>query len=174
MALNIPKQIRAGDTLRFTDEHSNYPAPEWKAHYIMLRDGVKYELESVADGSAHSFDFPYTTTQQWNAGRYKYQCFVSNSGDRFTVGSGETEILADFKTTSKDQRSHVERVLESIEAVIEGRATHDQQEVAFNGRKLVHMPIADLLKWRTTYKAELVRCKQAEKFGGLKNIMVRF
>lgn len=51
--------------------------------------------------------------------------------------------------------SHAETVLAAIEAVIERRATVDQQSYSIEGRSLARMPIDDLLRFRSQYRAEV-------------------
>ena len=60
-----------------------------------------------------------------------------------------------------DARSHVQRVLDAIEAVLEKRATLDQEQYRINNRELRRTPIADLLKLRDRYRMELQRAKAA-------------
>ena len=54
--------------------------------------------------------------------------------------------------------SHAQKVLNSINAVIEKRATtdHDAYTVA-NGLSVTRMKIADLLQWKTFYENEVRR-----------------
>lgn len=51
--------------------------------------------------------------------------------------------------------SHAQRVLAAIEAVLERRATVDQQSYGIEGRSLARMPIGDLLRFRDRYRAEV-------------------
>ena len=74
--------------------------------------------------------------------------------------------------------SHAQTVLDAIEAVIENRASLDQQSYTIAGRRLDRMPIADLLMLRDRYKAEVfkeeVEARIAAGLGGSKrNIKVR-
>ena len=71
-----------------------------------------------------------------------------------------------------DARSHVQRVLDAIEAVLEKRATLDQEQYRINNRELRRTPIADLLKLRDRYRGELARMKAASK-GGLFGVSAR-
>jgi len=57
--------------------------------------------------------------------------------------------------TQQDELTHVTTVLANVQAVIEGRATSDQQAYTIAGRSLQKMPIADLLMLRDRYKSEL-------------------
>jgi hypothetical protein len=53
-----------------------------------------------------------------------------------------------------DNRSHAKKVLDAIEAVLEGRATRQDQSYSIAGRTLALTPIPDLMKLRAVYKDE--------------------
>lgn len=62
-----------------------------------------------------------------------------------------------------EKREHIEKVLANIEAVIEGRASHDVQSYAIAGQPIGKTPIADLLKLRDHYTSQLIALKRAER-----------
>ena len=100
------------------------------------------------------------------------------------VDSGRTEITINLANTNADLRSHAKKVLDAIEAVIEGRATIDQSSFSLGGRSLSRMSVEELMTFRDRYKAEYmkeiklarIRNKQGSgntikvQFGSLKNI----
>jgi len=92
-------------------------------------------------------------------GRYWWQLRASNSTDTVLVEAGDTIVHPDLSTVPSgyDGRGHAERVLEAIEAVIEGRATIDQQSYQINNRSLSRTPIADLMRLRSHYRNEVAR-----------------
>jgi len=69
-------------------------------------------------------------------------------------------------------------VLESIEAVLESRASIDQESYSINNRSLARTPIPDLVVLRDKYRGEYVREKRAERIrnglGHSGTIKVRF
>jgi hypothetical protein len=77
-----------------------------------------------------------------------------------------------------DTRTHARKVLDAIEAVIEGRATKDQYEYQIQGRMLRLTPLPDLIKFRQLYKAEMQREIQAANvqagIASRNKIVVRF
>lgn len=56
-----------------------------------------------------------------------------------------------------DVTTHATKVLAAIEAVIEGRATVDQQSYTIEGRTLQRTPMQDLLLLRDRYKREVAQ-----------------
>ena len=67
------------------------------------------------------------------------------------------------KSTGYDARTHARIVLDAIEAVIENRASKDQERYMIAGRELWRTPIPMLLKLRQTYRAEVKAQALAEK-----------
>jgi hypothetical protein len=119
-------------------------------------------------------------------GIYSYQAYVyKESGtppvisEKYTLESGQIEILPDITQaiSTTDLRSHAKKVLDSIEAMLEGR-TSDVINYSIGGRSVVKMSPEELIKWRSFYKTEYEREKEAESIAkGLdspRRIGVRF
>ena len=58
--------------------------------------------------------------------------------------------------------THATRVLAAIEAVLERRATKDQESYTIDGRSLSRTPISELLLLRNLYRREVQLEAQAE------------
>lgn len=174
----------AGDTLRFSTSVPDYPATDGYTltYRLVRRDaaGTAITITASPNGSDYEVSELPATTAAWAAGKYTWAAYASKASERHTVDQGEIEIKADpgAVTAPYDNRSHARKVLEAIEAVLEGRATVDQQEVAIAGRSLKMTPIADLLKMRETYRIEVANEDAVKKVAaGQKNpryIGVRF
>lgn len=177
MALNLPEKIQAGDSLQFTDSLSNYPATTWTLTYTLINENLRVSFSATASGTDHYTNVSPATSAKWIKGTYKYLATVSDGSDRFTVGSGTVKILADVSEPS-DQREHCEKVLDAIEAVIEGKATRDQSSYSIAGRSLSTYSPPELLAWRDKYKQEVKSLRQAEKvaagLGSGRLVKVRF
>ena len=81
-----------------------------------------------------------TTTDDVVAGLYTWVAQVAYGGEKFTVDSGVLTVNPDYhtgtSTATYDGRSHARIVLAAIEAVIEGRASIDQEGYEIAGRSL--------------------------------------
>lgn len=152
----FPTLITAGLSLRTDVIATDYPAPEWELVAI-LRGPAQIDLTSVAHGSTHQFIETATTTAGWIAGRYAVSIRAILNDDVYEVEAGDLKVSADLSTVTDvhDSRDHAQKTLDAIEAVIEGRASKDQDSYKINGRELVRTNIADLLALRKTYKAEV-------------------
>ena len=102
------------------------------------------------------------------------------AGDRHQVYDGLLQVVQDDSQVppGEDLRSHARRVLDNIEAVLEGRATKDVMDSEIAGVKMSRTPIRDLLLLRDRYLGE-VRSEEREalarngKATG-RNILARF
>lgn len=163
MALNIPKHIQAGDTLRFTDQAANYPAPTWTITYALYNGETSITFSSSANGSEHDFNVAHATTTKWHSGEYRYQATASDGTDKFTIGTGVVKVLPDLSSGLDGQLTHVERTLATLEKTIESLVSKEHSTMQFNGRSYTVREVGDLLVLRDKYKAELVSIRAAER-----------
>jgi hypothetical protein len=163
----LPQSITAGLTFERIVSLDCYPASEGWALTVALRGPAAINLTATVEEGKHKLRANAETTAEWSAGRYSYSVRVTKDDDVFQVEAGSLQILPDLnaETAPHDGRTHAEKVLEAIEAVIEKRATLDQERYRINDRELYRTPIADLLKLRDLYRAEVQREKSLERGG---------
>lgn len=156
----FPKTITAGLTLKADLATPDYPAPAWAA-IAYLRGPASIDIQASALGTLHAFAVPGAETSDYAPGLYSFSVRVTDGSDVFEVASGRVEVVADTVAleAGHDPRGHAERTLAAIEAVIEGRASKDQQSYTINGRTLVRTSISELLQLRETYRREVARLK---------------
>lgn len=156
-----PQQIVAGMTVRWRRALDDYPASAgWSLKYaIRGATAPAINLIATADGDEFAVTIPAATTDDYPAGRYQVVGYVEGvASERHEVYRGLLVVVLDpVAATQIDPRSHARRVLEAIEAVLEKRATRDQQSYAIQGRSLARWPVADLLLLRDRYRADVAR-----------------
>lgn len=176
-----PTEIAAGDLATWKITDSDFPASDsWVLTYALVKSGTLIEITASADGDDHLVEVASATTASWAAGTYQYQGYFTLSGERYLRRQGTIEVLPNFAAQSSgyDPRSHVKTVLDAIEALLEGRATKDQEGIVINGLVIGKMPIHRLIEWRDRYRGYYEAEQQAEAVakgeghGG--NILVRF
>lgn len=166
---NEPLELRAGDTWewRRDDLTADYPADMWTLTYRFKNAAGGFEVTSTADGSNFAVSVAASTTAGYAAGTYSWAAQAVNGTTKKTVDTGTLKVLpnlfAGSASTATDQRTHAKKVLDAIEAVIEGRATLDQEEFQIGGRMLKRTSIPHLLKLRSRYLDEVAREQAAEK-----------
>jgi len=159
-----PARHVAGTSLEFTRAFADYPAPAWTLSYALVAAGHRITFTGADNGDGlHLINVAAASTAAWAAGRYEYQATVSNGSERITVETGTIQIFPDFaaQTSGYDGRSHARKVLDAIEATLEGRATESHSEVQIgtpNGpRRVIELSPTELLKFRNQYMAEVSR-----------------
>lgn len=169
----FPSSISAGLTFDRTATLTAYPAPDWQLSAV-LRGPATIDLQAEPVGPAHRFYANAAESAEWEPGAYWYSIRATDGTDVVEVEAGQIYIKPDLAAAEAghDGRNHVQRVLESIEAVLEKRATIDQERYKINNRELWRTPISELLVLRDRYRSELRRMKAAAK-GGLFDQAVR-
>lgn len=163
----LPDKIGAGLTFSKLTTLTAYPAPDW-ALSVALRGPASIDLVAVPDGIQHRLAATAAVTAAYTPGLYAYSIRATRGEDVVEVERGTITVLPDLaQSAGGDVRSHSRIVLDNIRAVIEKRATQDQQKYSINNRELWRTPIADLLKLEALY-ASRVRTEEAQASG--KNI----
>ena len=164
-----PSQIVAGDRVSWkrTDLGTDYSPSSYALTYsARLESGGSTEISITASESGLDYivEVGASTSAAYTVGVYHWQAYITRSSDseRITVNNGTWEVLTNRDAAVTDPRSHVEKVIDAIEAVIEGRASQDQAGYSIAGRSLSRTPIPELLMLRDRYRAEYVRLQRSE------------
>jgi hypothetical protein len=172
---SMPDRATSGDKIAvaLSDLSSTYPVGSYTL-VIAMKLGTNAAISTILTGVAgvHSGTIDLTGAAP---GAYAYAIKATRISDGAlrSVENGYVTVLAD--PTSQDARTHAEKVLAAIEALIEGRATKDVSSYSIAGRSLTRMTPDELVKWRSTYRAEVARQRNAGKpNGGRKITLARF
>ena len=170
MLSQFPKSIAAGLSLRAELYLPEYLAPDWSL-VALLRGPSVVDLAATAQGTAHLFALDGAATSSYLPGDYSVSVRAISGSDVFEVESGILAVVVDLglAVAGHESRTHAVKVLASVEAVIEGRATRDQESYSINGRTLTRTPIADLLLLRDRYRKEV----GSERRGGRPKPLLR-
>jgi hypothetical protein len=176
-------RIIVGDTLDFVTTFPDYASATWTCTYYFVprTSGTPFSVTCTAGTGANDFRCAAAaaTTALWVAGEWSWSAVMTSGAERYEVDRGTVTLLANPATaTAFDGRSHARKALDAIEAVLENRATLDQEEYSIGGRSLKRTPATDLIRLRSVYLNE-VRSEDAAKrlsagMGGAPRIMVRF
>lgn len=173
------QNFTAGDTVKWTKSLPDYPASQgWALSYTFINSTGKFTATGSANGTAFDVTISATTTAAVSAGDYYFEGYASKAGERFRVDCGTVTVAPNITSAATfDGRSHARKVLDAIEAVIEGRASTDQQEYTIGNRSLKRTPIADLIvladKYRAMVNAEDNAAALAAGRGAKNRILVR-
>lgn len=162
----VPTEIVLGDFAQWkiTKYSSDYPNTAHTLTFI-ARSATGANLEFTITATNTDDDYLFTatsaTTAAYTAGHYHYQIEVleTSSSNRIVLDQGEIDILVDLDVNAVDPRTHEEKMLQKIEAVLENRADGDISSYSIAGRSLTKMTPDELLTWRDYYR----RAVKAEK-----------
>ena len=149
-----PTAARAGDTWAWSRTLADYPAPAWELTYTLWSATAAYAITAAADGTAHSVSVAAATTAAYAPGRYEWAARVTQGADGYTIASGVIQILPALGA-AMDTRSHARRMLDAINAMLEGRATDGDLDVVRHqiGDRSTETDLPTLLKLRQQYAA---------------------
>ena len=116
----------------------------------------KFTVTASETSTAYVVEVSSVTTAGYNAHQYKWYAFITRTSDsqRVAVDNGITTLVVNYADSNADVRTHAKKVLDSIQAVIENRATVDQSSFTIAGRSLSRMTIDELFMVRDRYRAE--------------------
>lgn len=148
-----PLSFTAGDTVKWQKHLPDYPVSSgWVLSYAFVGSVGQFTVTGSNDGANHTIIIDATESANYAAGSYNYQAYVTFNNERYVVGTGVIDIKSNFALASaSDQRSHVKKTLDSLEAVIEGRATQIDTSYSIAGRSISKMSLQELIDARREY-----------------------
>ncbi len=182
-----PDRLAPGTTWTWRrDDLTDFPAGAgWSLAYAFASATAAFAIaggQVTADGNSFVVSVPPATTAPFVPGSYAWSATVSDgSGNKFEVDRGTLIVLPTLATNS-DPRSHARRVLDTVEALIEGRASRSDMryEIVVNGsmRRMDSFPHTELMALRVAYRAEVKaeeeRDRVAQGRGGRRRVFQRF
>jgi len=165
--------IIKGDTLTLSYSLADYSSQTYDI-WVALRGASAVDIKTGTSGvtvtkSGGNFSIVVTaaTTAGWTAGKYSYAVYAGKSSwaERYIVYSGRVTVVENIATqvAGYDGRSHAQKALDAIEAVLENRASRDQSQYSIAGRQITKMTIDELLKFRNYYRSEVEAERLAER-----------
>lgn len=146
------------------DLADTYPVGSYALTYEFHEDSGgggshKFTLTATEADDTYYIEAASSTTTGYTVGDYIWEAYITKTADsnRVMVDSGRTTITQNLADTNADLRSHAKKVLDAIEAVIEGRATIDQSSFSLGGRSLSRMSVDELMTFRDRYRAEYLK-----------------
>jgi metal-dependent amidase/aminoacylase/carboxypeptidase family protein len=161
-----PNELVVGDywVWKRDDLATDYPTDSYSLSYEFHCDSGgggnhQFTINATEANDTYYIEVPTTTTENYNPHDYQWAAYITRTSDsaRIQIDDGKTTILPNLADTNADLRSHAKKVLDNIQAVIEGRATIDQSSFSLAGRSLSRMSIDELMTFRDRYHAEYLK-----------------
>jgi hypothetical protein len=151
-AMNEPTKIVRGLSLTWTESLSDYKASDgWTLKYSLSNSSANTTLTSTADGDDHVITLTTAGTTALALGTSTWISYVDDGTDKYQIATGVLTVQAAIGT-SVDRRTHAKKMLDAIEAVLESRATREQEELTIAGRSIKYMSLEQLIKARGHYE----------------------
>lgn len=180
IATTEPASFVAGDTVQWIKTVSDYlPADGWVLAYTWSSAGATFSVTASDNGDGrYLVDIPAATSIGYAPGEYKWQANVTLALERHTVDWGSMRVSPDYASTApQDSRTTARRLLDAVEAALEGRADTDQLSYSVGGVSISRMTLSEMLAARNQLKAEVGREDHWERvrngLGSPQNILVR-
>lgn len=165
---DIPEKFAAGDSLSWKKSLGDYLASDgWVLTYALVNSSALIEITGTASGDDHLIELSAATTAAYTAGEYKYQAYATSAAlsERYKVDEGTVTIRPNFATqsTGYDDRTHVKKVLDALEAVILGKASKDQLSYSIAGRSISRLSPSEILEFYNEYRERYAREQRIER-----------
>ena len=189
--MNIPAQIRAGDTIKWRDVEgidnlgNAITSATWTLTYYLRTNAANGAATVVgtAFGTGWEFTVSAGTSAAFDAGEWYWQAVATYSTEKATLGAGQLEVLEALSYTGTpgaiDGRTQAETDLAAVQAAIRAIVSGGVvQEYTIGTRKLKKYEMADLIQLEAKLKAEVKREQAAQLManglGNPHNLFVRF
>ena len=189
--MNIPAQVRAGDTIKWRDDAAAdgfgnaITSATWTLTYY-LRTNTASEGAIVVGttfGTGWEFTVAAGTSAGFDAGQWFWQAIATYSTEKATLGAGQLKVLAALSYSGSpgavDGRTQAELDLAAVQAAIRAIVSGGVvQEYRIGTRNLKKYDLVDLIQLESKLKAEVKREQaaslQAQGLGNPHNLFVRF
>jgi len=176
-------KLIAGDSLKFLSTVPDYTstAGYTLTYRLVRRDGAAGPIliTASAEGDGYAVNVTPATTATWTVGQYTWAAYVTKTGERYTVETGEIEILPDAAVSGAplDIRSQAVTALAAAKTAF---AAWDgtRKTVAINGRSVTFNTPSEIMEVISHWEVEVQRERDAQALNnGLRsrrNVYVRF
>ncbi len=189
--MNIPSEIRAGDTIQWRDVAgvdnlgNEVSSSDYTLTYY-LRFNAASEGATVvgtAYGTGWQFSIAAATSVNFDAGTWYWQAVATKTGSTITLGSGQSTVLAALSYSGTpaalDGRSQAQKDLDAVQAAIRTIVAGGVvRQYTIGNRSLSKYDLTDLLALETKLKADVNREQKAQLIanglGNPFNLFVRF
>ena len=154
-----PDDLVAGDLWQWKrpDLTTDYPTASYDLQYVARIEGGTTDITLTATGGEFTISVPSATTAGYTAGRWHWTAFIVRKSDseRAQIGDGVFVVAPDPANVDTDPRTHAQKTLAAIEALLENRATKLDESYSINGRSLTRLSPEELMNWRAKYRREV-------------------
>ena len=188
--MNIPAQIRAGDTIKWRDVEgidnlgNAISSGTWTLTYY-LRTNTSNQAATVVGsvfGTGWQFTIDAATSAGFAAGEWYWQAVATYSTEKVTLGAGQLEVLQALSYAGSpgaiDGRTQAETDLTAVQAAIRAIVAGGAKQYTIGSRAFTKLDLSELMGRESRLKAEVKREQKAQLIanglGNPHNLFVRF
>lgn len=172
---DVPSELIAGDTWRWTRDLSDFPAGTWTLTYYFENQDGTFNVAASASGTTHSVTIAAVTTAAYKAGRYRWRARAVGGGITETVEDGWLDVRPDPAAAGKvDVRSWARRTLDNLLTFLEENAATSQASFAIGTRSAARWELDKLTKWQKELEQKVRDEERGARAPNGRNIKVRY
>jgi hypothetical protein len=181
---SMPSELFAGDSMRWTQTVSDYPASEgWTLTYTFKdATGIKLEKDATASGDDYLVTITPAETVVFMPGGIGWAAVVENAdrSERRTVGSGYLLVRTNpAEGAGVDPRSIARQALDAIESTMLGASSQAEGTITYaDGKSIVYRNLKELeghhAFWANKVRQEEKASRIAQGLDSGNNIRIRF
>ena len=166
-----PTAIRAGTSLIFTRDYSDYDPATWTlTYYLVSPTEAPITITATEVDEEFKVSEAYTVTATWPAGEYLMTGFVTNGTEKHQVYQGRITIYdAITGAESLEFKSRAEQIVAKLEEAILTSSGSQVISYSINGRSFTYQnkseALTDLKYWRGVVATENNMGKQRKVLG---------
>ena len=168
MALTIPstepRTFRQGELVEWTRTLTDFPASAWTLIYTFRSPSHAFTVTATADGDTHAASVAAAVAADIPAGDYTWQAIANDGAVDFKqVDAGELTVEKDLALADDgfETRTFARRMLDAIEARLEGTADRDDTSYSTEGLSVARYSPEQLEERRRHYRALVVQEERA-------------
>lgn len=151
------KEIIQGSTISWEVKLFNYlPSDGWLLKYYFRGVGTGLDVTATDESDVFKLTISAADTANFGVGEYAWQAIVEKDDEKHFIEGGTVKIkqgLASLNAdTPFDTRSGNRIALDNINAMIQNKATVDQQEYTIGNRSLKRYAMVDLINLQKHYQ----------------------
>ena len=162
------QKLYAGINWKWTESFNDYPASQYDSDLIIKKgtdDAKTFKTEK--DGDSFIRSLSKGTTTNLPSGRYQFQyvfTYISDGSTDVPKGfEGSIEINAILSSATYDTRTHNLKMLEALQATLEGRASMEFLNLSYKGRSLQLLTMQELRDAINYYQDEIEKDNRQEQ-----------
>jgi hypothetical protein len=188
--VNIPKQIYAGQTIKWRDDgfvgplNESITSGDWTLTYYLRYDHAHeaHTVVGTAYGTGWEFTISATDSAAFNAGNWYIYAEATKGSEKFPLGTARAEVFASYAYTGNaaafDGQTQAEKDLKAVTKAIREIIADKAAEYSIGGRTFKRVDLAELRIRENRLIAIVARERRAAKIanglGDPNSLYVRF